>query len=312
MSHSIKRARLDSPHGARARHDSEPFVERQVRSGVVLYGLSSYGYDIRVADEYRIFSAATGQLSVVDPKDIDERQWCPTVARSASSRPTALPLRGRWNTSASRGTCSPSAWEEHPRLARFRGDTRVALVDGTSASLEEMARRARTVSFWGYSIGHFGWVMVTLLEAPRRFGRDALAKSGPDNGATIACTPDYEFVTRDGCLLPADSLRPGDSLMPLYRSLARAGYEMVYQPSNRHLYPTHQLADEWNLRHGLYASQPGTHRHHIDFNRRNNRPATWSEWMPASTFGSTMASLTERAFRQKSMAPQSAYLGLAR
>ncbi|MBK8046085.1 MAG: dCTP deaminase [Anaerolineales bacterium] len=51
----------------------EPFVENQVREGVVSYGLSSYGYDIRVADEFRIFTPATGQLTVVDPKQIDER-----------------------------------------------------------------------------------------------------------------------------------------------------------------------------------------------------------------------------------------------
>ncbi|HEV3483979.1 MAG TPA: dCTP deaminase, partial [Vicinamibacterales bacterium] len=34
----------------------EPFEERQVRKGVVSYGLSSYGYDIRVADEFKIFT----------------------------------------------------------------------------------------------------------------------------------------------------------------------------------------------------------------------------------------------------------------
>ncbi len=32
------------------------------------------------------------------------------------------------------------------------------------------------------------------------------------------------------------------------------------------------LADEWNLRHEIYSDVPGTHRHHIDFERRNNRP----------------------------------------
>ncbi len=55
----------------------EPFVEKQVRSGVVSYGLSSFGYDIRVADEFRIFTPATGQLTVVDPKAIDERAMAP-------------------------------------------------------------------------------------------------------------------------------------------------------------------------------------------------------------------------------------------
>jgi dCTP deaminase len=55
---------------------------------------------------------------------------------------------------------------------------------------------------------------------------------------------------------------------------------MVYQPLNGHLVPTHRLADQWNLRGGFYADVPGTHRHHIDFDRRNNRP-TNIERMPA-------------------------------
>ncbi len=55
----------------------EPFVENQVRAGVVSFGLSSFGYDIRVADEFRIFTPATGQLTVVDPKAIDERAMAP-------------------------------------------------------------------------------------------------------------------------------------------------------------------------------------------------------------------------------------------
>ena len=58
-------------------HMIEPFVENQVREGVVSFGLSSYGYDIRVADEFRIFTPATGQLTVVDPKQIDSRAMAP-------------------------------------------------------------------------------------------------------------------------------------------------------------------------------------------------------------------------------------------
>jgi dCTP deaminase len=34
----------------------EPFADRQVREGVISYGLSSYGYDIRVADEFKVFT----------------------------------------------------------------------------------------------------------------------------------------------------------------------------------------------------------------------------------------------------------------
>ncbi|WP_263786402.1 dCTP deaminase [Salinibacter grassmerensis] len=54
-------------------HDMiDPFVDEQVREDVVSYGLSSFGYDMRVAGEFRVFTPNVHN-SVVDPKRIDER-----------------------------------------------------------------------------------------------------------------------------------------------------------------------------------------------------------------------------------------------
>ena len=47
----------------------EPFEEKQVRAGVISYGLSSYGYDIRIADEFKIFTNVNS--TIVDPKHMD-------------------------------------------------------------------------------------------------------------------------------------------------------------------------------------------------------------------------------------------------
>jgi dCTP deaminase len=47
----------------------EPFADSQVRNGVISYGLSSYGYDIRVADEFKIFTNVYS--AVVDPKNFN-------------------------------------------------------------------------------------------------------------------------------------------------------------------------------------------------------------------------------------------------
>ncbi|TMQ53450.1 MAG: dCTP deaminase [Candidatus Eisenbacteria bacterium] len=47
----------------------EPFEEKQVRQGVISYGLSSYGYDIRIADEFKIFTNVN--TAIVDPKRMD-------------------------------------------------------------------------------------------------------------------------------------------------------------------------------------------------------------------------------------------------
>ena len=51
----------------------DPFEERQVREGVVSFGVSSYGYDIRVADEFKIFTNIN--TTVIDPKHFDPRSF---------------------------------------------------------------------------------------------------------------------------------------------------------------------------------------------------------------------------------------------
>ncbi len=48
----------------------EPFCEEQIGKGVISYGLSSYGYDIRVGNEFKIFTNVNS--TVVDPKNFDE------------------------------------------------------------------------------------------------------------------------------------------------------------------------------------------------------------------------------------------------
>ena len=51
----------------------EPFTDKQVREGVISYGLSSYGYDIRIADEFKIFTNINS--SIVDPKNFDPKSF---------------------------------------------------------------------------------------------------------------------------------------------------------------------------------------------------------------------------------------------
>jgi len=51
----------------------EPFSEKQVRDGVVSYGVSSYGYDVRIADEFKIFTNINS--TIVDPKNFDPRSF---------------------------------------------------------------------------------------------------------------------------------------------------------------------------------------------------------------------------------------------
>jgi hypothetical protein len=51
----------------------EPFEDRQVRKGVVSYGVSSYGYDCRVGNEFKVFTNVYN--TVVDPKNFDPQSF---------------------------------------------------------------------------------------------------------------------------------------------------------------------------------------------------------------------------------------------
>jgi dCTP deaminase len=51
----------------------EPFVDKQVRKGAISYGTSSYGYDLRVSDQFKVFTDVYG--AVVDPKNFDPKSF---------------------------------------------------------------------------------------------------------------------------------------------------------------------------------------------------------------------------------------------
>src|SRR3989441_12514384 len=58
---------------AREHQMIDPFADGQVRDGVISYGVSSYGYDMRVAPEFKIFNNALS--AVVDPKRFDPKSF---------------------------------------------------------------------------------------------------------------------------------------------------------------------------------------------------------------------------------------------
>ncbi len=71
----------------------EPFVESQKRAGIISFGLSSYGYDARISNEFKIFTNADS--AVVDPKTLSAASF---VDRSLDvcSIPNVTPLEPEW------------------------------------------------------------------------------------------------------------------------------------------------------------------------------------------------------------------------
>ncbi|KKK06847.1 DNA topoisomerase [Micromonospora sp. HK10] len=178
-------------------------------------------------------------------------------------------------------------------LGCFTGDTMVALASGEARSFADLAADwAQGVTHFGYTTNKAGRVVIAPLEEPRLTKRNAaLVRVTLDNGESVRCTPDHLFRLRDGSYRRADALRPGDSLMPLYRSLSSKaeghklhGYERVWMNDRAEWVYTHYLADGWNLRHGRDSAANGNVRHHIDINKRNNDPRNLRRMTPADHF----------------------------
>jgi dCTP deaminase len=68
----------------------KPFEDRQVRKGGISCGLSSYGYDIRIADEFKIFTNINN--SIVDPKAFDPRSFVDFQGEVALIPPNSFAL----------------------------------------------------------------------------------------------------------------------------------------------------------------------------------------------------------------------------
>ena len=68
----------------------KPFVETQVRQGVISYGVSSYGYDIRVADEFKIFTNVYSAM--VDPKNFSPQSMIDFQGETCTIPPNSFAL----------------------------------------------------------------------------------------------------------------------------------------------------------------------------------------------------------------------------
>jgi hypothetical protein len=163
-----------------------------------------------------------------------------------------------------------------------RRDTVIPLLDGRNITIEQLAKEHKEgKENWVYSVqdethrsvpGRVNWCGLTRSNSN-------LVRVHLDDGTHVDCTPDHDWVMRDGSKKAANDLRPGDSLMPFYRKVsdrskgARAdGYEQVYDPgSNRYVYTHCRVAE-------ILPEVPlksGRHRvtHHKDFVKLNNSPS---------------------------------------
>ena len=162
----------------------------------------------------------------------------------------------------------------------FTADTKVALTDGRNLSFIELIKENQQGKRnFTFTIDN-GEIKIAEIKNPRKTRENAkIMKVVLDNGEGIKCTPNHKFMLKDGSYKEAKDLTFGDSLMPLYSRLSTKddnskviGYKMINQPKKNSWDFVHILADEWNVKNGIYLKPAGRVRHHIDFNKLNNNP----------------------------------------
>ncbi|MDO8592482.1 MAG: DNA topoisomerase (ATP-hydrolyzing) subunit B [bacterium] len=165
------------------------------------------------------------------------------------------------------------------------GNTKVALIDGREISFKQLVKEHKQgKKNFCYTICDNGHIGVAPIINPRMTKRDAeVIEIILDNNEKLICTPDHKFRLIDGNYIPAAQLTPHYSLAPLYRKISKKegqrtldGYEMIFDPKAKKWNYTHVLSDIYNLANGVYTASAGKHRHHIDFNKRNNNPTNIS------------------------------------
>lgn len=186
----------------------------------------------------KIVDAARVRLTQKQQKDAARRK---TALEGASMPPKLVDCR---STGVDRSELF--IVEGDSALGCFTGDTLVALAAGRSRSFADLtADWAAGISHFGYATNKAGQVVVAPLVEPRVTKRNAeLVRVTLDGGEAVRCTPDHLFRLRDGFYRRADALKPGVSLMPLYRSLSSAtdlpneDLAAAYEAERLHIAPT--------------------------------------------------------------------------
>ena len=153
----------------------------------------------------------------------------------------------------------------------FVGDTLVPTVDGASHTLRALADRGG--EHLVFAITSEQKVVVAKATARRTRIAAPLVRVTLDNGREIVCTPDHEFLLRDGTYRTASALSPQTSLMPFYGGRDRDGYALALHPATGRSQRVH-----WMMARGGFLGdipkfpEQKTVIHHRNFNPADNRP----------------------------------------
>ncbi len=173
----------------------------------------------------------------------------------------------------------------------FTGNTLIPLVDGKSYPIKDLAESSQ--EFIVYACTPTGKIVAAKATAKLTKKNASLVKVILDNDEEITCTPDHQFMLRDGTYKEAQLLQSGTSLMPFYSKIDKDGYTLINQPYSGRWHKAHWII----ARSGLLGKIPkfegqNTVIHHRNFQESDNRPENL-EFMGNSDHSAYHRSLVE-------------------
>jgi RNA-splicing ligase RtcB len=153
----------------------------------------------------------------------------------------------------------------------FAYGTLVPTVDGHSYQIGELAAQDHELLVYALDADHK--IVVARATAKKTRMEATLVMITLDNGREIRCTPDHEFMLRDGTYRQAKDLSPGSSLIPFRSHVDKDGYTVVRHPRSENDQRVHWII----ARGGLMGQIPSftgqkTVIHHRNFTPTDNRP----------------------------------------
>jgi deoxycytidine triphosphate deaminase/intein/homing endonuclease len=197
----------------------EPFVEKQMREGVISYGVSSYGYDMRIADEFKVFTDVYG--AIVDPKN-----FSPTAFVDIKSEVCIIPPN----------SFALARSVEYFRIPRqvltvclgkcLTADTRVVDAEtGAYLPIADAAIVQKTVSMRDWQLG------VSAVSGFIPNGKRPVYELMTKMGLKIKATAQHPFRMLHGWT-PLEDLKPGDRIavarqIPVFGKTAIPDWEVI-------------------------------------------------------------------------------------
>jgi hypothetical protein len=165
----------------------------------------------------------------------------------------------------------PNGKIDHPPGGCFTGETRVPLLEGREAQIRELAGPDGIAGspVWVYASDDYGRPVPALARGRRTKQVRQVCDVILRTGAVVRCTPEHLWRMWDGSYREAQSLRPGDRLMPLYRKWDfNSGYEQVWGWDGQREW-THKMVCAYFSGGSLGTDEVAHHENEV---KTDNRP----------------------------------------